>query len=794
MASYQAPNYIPEFSSYIPTINPADYEKTQQTYVQGGLQKQQQYDLNYQKIQGMVDTVGGLQVSKGIDKQYLDKKMGELSDNLAKIAGKDLSQVSILQNAAGYAAGVYNDRTIQNAVISTQNEQNALAQIALAHKEGKSSVTNDHALLRNIQKWREDATPGAQLGKQQYTNFFDYNKGFQDFMKDKHGTVRLVQQPGAVDENGNPKWDAYALREGKEVKLDALEVAADAQTYFASNAQARGQLDIDSLYYIDNTPVEQALEAFRYGKQREIAQIDLNIKQLEKEKALYPEKAITVDEQINAYRDLRTKKEKTFRDREQEFYRNPDAAKAKLYQENIIEGFANRYAYQDIESKIVKNPYFEGMMSVEDLALKKQKFEWEKESFKLEYDQKERLNRSLVNGITVGGQYDAAAAEKYTPQDYENDLKAMTAEVAYSQNKALYEAGGFDDLVTIGQDSQGNTVYRKKPGVTMEQFTAAWNEFSQSYFSNPQGASRAAKEYFGNQFSANSPYGKELAFHAEAKRYRNIVAEIEEKYNNDPDYLASKQYERELNTPNIDEVLGYTKSGALITRRTEINKQYKDNLKNLEKKINEDKKKALSNILLNDSQATVAKAKDEKNSDEFAALIAYASNQNIKAEEFTKVTGAKGAGQIVFGYTKNPVSQQVVAFAKNAVGDVATIELDPVTAQKLAPQLHSNPPYSGQERLLLANQGKYANVQSRTGAWYTPPTTNLQKYVVRYDIQKNSDGTGYAPIVQFKTKDSNTWREVPYAFNYFGSLEAANQFIVQEASQGDEYFYNTYLR
>lgn len=795
MASFQAPNYVPNFAPYIPEINPDQYEKTQETYVQGGLQKQRQYDQNYQKIQGLVDSIGGLQVSRDVDKQYVNQKMGELSNNLSKIAGQDLSQISVLQQAGGFAAQIYNDRAVQNAVISTKNEQDALSQIQLAHKEGKSSQTNDHAVLRNIQQWRQDPNAGSQLGKQQYTNFFDYQKGFQDFMKDKHGNVIVEQTPGIGGQGG---WSAYTLVDNKRVSLDPLQVENDAETYFQSNAQAKGQLDIDSLYYVDNTPNEAALAAFRYTNNLNQRNIDYQIADLEKQKSLYPEKSVDIETKIDFYRDAKAKNALIYSKEEEEFITNPQSAKAKLYQQNIISGFANRFAYQDLESKIVKNPIFEAGMDVEKLNLDKQKFDWSQQSWQLDYEQKERHAKKLADiasGTIIGGQFDAAAAEKYTPQDYENDLKSMASQVTQNQARALYESGAYSNLVTVGKDSRGQTIYVRRPEVSYEQWQQGFREFTKSYEDNPQGASRAAKEYFADQFSDNSPIGLERAYFAEAKRFQNLNQEIEDKYKNDADYRAVQNYNREMNRPGVHVARGITRGGALITEAAEIEKRYSKNIANLSSKVEADKKRALQDILLNDSQATISKAKDAKNSDEFAAIISYASNQPDRAAQFNEVTGEKGAGEIIFGYTKNPVTQQLVAFARNSKGTTATVDLDPITASRLSPQLTQKSKYSGQERLLLANQGKYSNIQSKTGTWYNPQKSNLSKYDIRYDIQKNGNGTGYAPIIQYKPRGQQTsYKTLPYQVDFQPTLEQANVWVEQMAAQGDAVFENTFLK
>lgn len=108
-----------QFTPYVPSLNlDAENQRMNQRVqadLQVGMQKQQQYQLGVQKIQGLVDNVMGLQVSRDIDKEYLSKLQSETLSNVRKIAGQDLSKQSIINQANTYASAIFNDQNVRNA-------------------------------------------------------------------------------------------------------------------------------------------------------------------------------------------------------------------------------------------------------------------------------------------------------------------------------------------------------------------------------------------------------------------------------------------------------------------------------------------------------------------------------------------------------------------------------------------------------------------------------------------------------------------------------------------------------
>lgn len=858
MASY-AQNAPLQFNPFVPKTDVQLQERLGQQNLQAqtevGIQKEQMYQANAQKIQGLIDNISGIQLVKDVDKRYLNQSMESLKNDMQSITKSDFSKQQIFNQAGSIAAKVYNDPKILAAAASTHNYQDALGQIQEAHKNGKSSPSNDSYLTRNLNQYMSDQTVGASLGKQQYTDFFDYQKGFQDFMKDKHGNVIVEENPYSSKTDGTPDWNAYALVEGKKVQISPLDVQRDAQTYFSSNMQAQTQLNMDSVFYSDKNDTTQAFQRYQASNRDNLQSLVNQMESLQKDSKLNPTNSAQNAAKITQYQDAISKTQALNSKNEQEFLANPESAKMNLFQNQVLQGFANRFAYSDLESKIVKNPIFDGEMDVEKLNLQKQKFEWDKESFNKNFDLEERKMQNAIkaaqisSGIAVTTSYDSKTAEAYTPKDYENDLKTASHEVFQGQLQTLYNTGAYDSIVKLGQDTSGNTIYLPKPGVTQGQFQAAWTQAKKSFTDNPQGASRALKEYYENGNGDQSGVGKERVYFAEAKRYNDINQQIEDQFKGDPKYQTYKQIESKVGDPN--EALAVLnnsdlgQSNGVVTRadvikyvqqkqgaknvdlpervKNTINNVIADtqhvgsedfsnfrkevdrissalgNNKDIYNQYSQQVSQAFKNIAPNKSAISVSEKINDKNANKLSALTTFATGiSDKKAEEIAAVTGQKQAGDIYVGATKNPVTGQVTAFVRNSKGTTATIDVDNVTAGQIEPSLMETDPYAGQQRILDANQGRFRGVKTTTGQngldSYIPQNSNLRRYNMRYQIERSANGRGYAPVPEYSPVGSGQWIPLPYESKYFGSLAEANNWVNQVAAKGDDYFENTFLK
>jgi hypothetical protein len=97
--------------------------------VKVGMQKQQQYNEGYQKIQESIDQVAGLDIGRDVDKSYIQSKLNDTGNRLKGIAGGDFSNFQLQNSTTSMIKNIANDSIIRSAVSSTANDRKQVAQM-----------------------------------------------------------------------------------------------------------------------------------------------------------------------------------------------------------------------------------------------------------------------------------------------------------------------------------------------------------------------------------------------------------------------------------------------------------------------------------------------------------------------------------------------------------------------------------------------------------------------------------------------------------------------------------------
>lgn len=521
-------------------------------YTKVGVTKQAQYNEGLQRVQGYVDSVAGLQVAREEDKQYLNQKIGQLQTTLQEFTkNADFSQISTVNQAAGLASQIYSDRRIQKDVASAQNYSDAVGQIQKAHQEGKSATSNDNALLRNIQAWQTGGAE-ASLGKQQYTNYYNYSKAWQDYMSSKHANSVYWE----TDSTGKSSLGvAYTINQGKKTYIDPATVQRDFQTFLQMDAQAAGQVQIDALYYADKTPDEIAFQGLRNNAQSTLNSLNTSLEILEQQKA-----SLTSNEDLailnQKIRDTQAERDK-YRlrlengDLDREFSQDPHSAKMSLFMQNLSVGAANRYAYSEIENKTVKNPEFDARLDETRLQIAQTELD-----ISLRKEARELQEVQGTGNLNVGG---IPIVDPDTPEQIIQGITSMGSKVVQNQLEALYNTGNMDSLVTLGVDG----VYRISPGKTQNDFNQAWKDVVEGYYKNPQYAKPSIRRFM--EATDNPEYGLGLSniYNARKASLNKIETQLDQRFSNDPNY---RNYITSLgNLGDLNEIL-LTENGISITR------------------------------------------------------------------------------------------------------------------------------------------------------------------------------------------------------------------------------------
>lgn len=152
-------------------------------YVQAGMEKQQQYNQGVQRVQGVLDSVGGLEVYGDHRKQYVQSKVDDLTSKLQSVAGADWSNPAMLNQVGALAGQIYKDPTIQNAVASASQIKSLMAsQKQLKDKSPDQYAPQNEAYDNSaVQAYLNNPDVGANYnGPTQATKYYDPEKPIVD--------------------------------------------------------------------------------------------------------------------------------------------------------------------------------------------------------------------------------------------------------------------------------------------------------------------------------------------------------------------------------------------------------------------------------------------------------------------------------------------------------------------------------------------------------------------------------------------------------------------------------------
>ena len=385
-----------QFTPYIPKYNT-------ELYAQIGMSRQNQYDQNLEKVQSYVASIAGLQVSREVDQKYLEQKVGDLRSNLQSIAGADFSRKQVMNSAGGYISRISTDRNIQAAVASTANRQKDLEAIKTATKDGKAAPSNTEDLLMAINAYDTSQDLGATYTEKGYTPYYNGAEAFQKYYKDVKGDIIVEETPSSYNEDGTPNYRAYTLVNNRREYLDPAKVAQDYQSWLQQDQQAQQQLDIDARYYARRVSTEASASQLR-------ANYDENLKDYNSKIADYRRLANgssgsqkeRYEQSIEALTKQRTELGSNLQRGLDLLDRDPQAFKTHVYKQGVMTGVANRYAYNQVEQTLKKNPQMEMEFSAQGLNLRAAELEQRALDNKLDRDLKWAEHNFKVAG-TAGG-------------------------------------------------------------------------------------------------------------------------------------------------------------------------------------------------------------------------------------------------------------------------------------------------------------------------------------------------------------------------------------------------------
>jgi hypothetical protein len=385
-----------------------------------GMERQGKYDQGIQKIQGQIDNVAGMDVIKGEHKAYLQTKLNELGSNLKKVAASDFSNFQLVNSVGGMASQIIKDPTIEGAVYSTQKFRKEQAKQEAAQKAGKSSPENEWYFNNQFQSWLGNKDINSRFNGE-YVQYTDVNKKLNDVVDKVHEADNSIDQPNMRDAQGNTLYyKTVEVTDAKGKKVPQTTVSTDPQSggqtriddvmlriktkgksaekilntfYDNLDENDKRQLMITGAYHYKGATADTFKKDIigNYDANKKIlsdAIVDMSVELVSNTKLTTVQKAeITANiGKLNKKLSSGTLEAGLQKDLSGiNNIPNIEDYKGKLYSQKYLTKFAQDRAYQDKQTELLTNPYFQADMEKKTLQFRYDDANRQQKNFNADY-------------------------------------------------------------------------------------------------------------------------------------------------------------------------------------------------------------------------------------------------------------------------------------------------------------------------------------------------------------------------------------------------------------------------
>ncbi len=229
------------FTDEIQHYNPYITQLPVDDYVNAGMQLQQRYDTNVQRVQSYIDTVGGIDVAGDANKAYLQNKVTDLEGKVTKIASADFSKNSLVSQVANLSSIIVKDPIVQSGMASAmrlQKYQKSWEDLQKNHPEQYSPKDKEYydQYVGNYLKKSQTQAGLVYDGPTDAHAHVDYFSKLDKALKDIDPTLTTSISP-----NGEFQ---YKIDKSSVVPREKLEGVIN--TVMASDPNITTQMGIDS--------------------------------------------------------------------------------------------------------------------------------------------------------------------------------------------------------------------------------------------------------------------------------------------------------------------------------------------------------------------------------------------------------------------------------------------------------------------------------------------------------------------------------------------------------------------
>lgn len=394
------------FTDAISQFNPYVSQLPIDAMVKVGTYKQQKYEEGVQRIQGQIDKVAGLDIIRGVDKQYLQSKLNELGGKLKTVAAGDFSNFQLVNSVGGMATQIGKDNKVVNAVSSTARYRKETERIQKDVDEGKSDPSNIHNFQKQARGWL-DSKEAGEVFSGSYTPHFDifkFAKETFDAVEPDGYSFDQIYQLGAdgkpiTIESKDPKtgkvtksfvYSTTMTRLEKEGRLPKKVQETIAQIF--SDPRVSRQLAITGEYNYRGYDGDSLAQKVISQRDELIddyndALAELNIKKNSGEDVqdqidVIEQRIVSVGANYDKY--LQTVKD------------NPDAIRGKLYEDDVYSRYSTMFGKIKTKTQIMENPAWKAQFDMQKEANAQSRWAQTEERQRREFKETKDLEREKL--------------------------------------------------------------------------------------------------------------------------------------------------------------------------------------------------------------------------------------------------------------------------------------------------------------------------------------------------------------------------------------------------------------
>ena len=354
------------YTDKAPTFSPYVAQKPVEIMAKVGMQKQDQYEQGYKKIQDSIDNIAGLDIVRPQDKAHLQTKLNELGTKLQGVAAADFSNFQLSNSVAGMASSLIKDKGISGSVAATQRYKKEQQYVEAAKKDGTLTPDNLLHYQKQVKTYFDDQEVGAAFNGQ-YKPHFDIFKFVKETFDEVLPDEMTIDMVFELDGKGNPVIDKktgdfiYAPAMKRLVKEGRFpEKVKQTINQIFSDPRVAQQLQITGEYNYQGINSDGLSQKIVTQKENVLNALDKELQRL----TIKSSAGEDVQEEIDALKKAQTRATTVYDDLNKTAYSNPEAIRGMLYEDEVRSRYTTMFGQIKTKELAMSNPYWDANFSL----------------------------------------------------------------------------------------------------------------------------------------------------------------------------------------------------------------------------------------------------------------------------------------------------------------------------------------------------------------------------------------------------------------------------------------------